>query len=217
VAVDLVQLRTDYLAAVLRGERRAALKHIVDGGLGKGASIAGLQFEVVQEAQREIGRLWQENAISIAEEHQATAISQVVLAHLYDLAPQARPNERRVLVACVEGELHEFPARLAADALDLAGFDTRYLGADVPTRSLVERVLAESPDLLALSVTMPFNVPSLQRAVSAVREAKKSLPIAVGGGACVTDRVASSVAADLTARSAPLLVERARQLLGVSA
>src|SRR5688572_4354269 len=118
--LDLERLRSDYLAALLHGERRAALKLVVEHGVRLGARVDDLHSAVIQECQREIGRLWQENLISIAQEHQATAISQLVLAHLYDLAPRAADNDKRVVVACVEGELHDFPSRLVADALDLA-------------------------------------------------------------------------------------------------
>jgi methanogenic corrinoid protein MtbC1 len=213
---DLASLRATYVSALLQGDRRAALKLLREQGVERGASVAALSSEVVQAAQHEIGRLWQANAISIAQEHQATAIAQVALAYLYDVAPSAAANGKKVLVACVEGELHDFPARIVADALDLAGFTTRYLGANVPTRSLIERVQSEQPDLVALSVTMAFNLPALRSAVEALRAATR-IPIAVGGGACLwSDNAAASVAADLTASSAAELVELVRQRLGVS-
>ena len=50
----------------------------------------------------------------------ATAISQLALAHLYQHAPVVRPHGKKVMVACVEGELHDFPARMVTDALHLA-------------------------------------------------------------------------------------------------
>jgi methanogenic corrinoid protein MtbC1 len=216
-ALDLGALRSDYLAALLHGDRRAALALMVERGVRLGARVEDLHSAVIQECQREIGRLWQENVISIAQEHQATAISQLVLAHLYDLAPRAADNQKRVLVACVEGELHDFPARLVADALDLAGFEVRYLGANVPTRSLLALVRSQPVDLIALSVTMAFNVPAVREAVRELRAATQ-VRIAVGGGACLWEEgVAHSVGADLTACSARELVERAQSLLGVKA
>lgn len=218
-APDLDAVCRDYLAALLRGDRRGALSSVVAGGLERGASVLELQQYVVQAAQREIGRLWQENEISIAQEHLATAISQVVLAHLYDHAPHVARNGKKVVVACVEGELHDFPARLAADALDLAGFETRYLGANVPIESLIKLLNDERPDLLALSATMAFNIGSLRSTVSAVRaeQVLAGLPIAVGGGACVwSSELASDLKAELSAGSAAELVAGARQLLGVT-
>lgn len=215
-AVDFDSLTRDYLSALLHGDRREALRLVVADGLGRGASVGELQERVVQDAQRVIGALWQENKISIAQEHLATALSQVVLAHLYDQAPHVPRNGKRVVVACVEGELHDFPARLAADALDLAGFDTLYLGANVPTDGLLQLLQRERPDLLALSVTMAFNIPSLRSAVAAVREAAQ-LPIAVGGGALLWAKdLASELGADLTAGDARQLVAGARRLLGLA-
>src|SRR5690349_3730573 len=72
-----------YVEAQLAGDRDAAIRLLMEEGLEKGVSVAELQLDVIQRAQREIGRLWQENKISVAQEHLATAISQLVLAHLY--------------------------------------------------------------------------------------------------------------------------------------
>jgi methanogenic corrinoid protein MtbC1 len=215
-APDLSELRAKYLAAQLKGSRREALRLVVDEGLARGASVAELQRQVLQEAQREIGRLWQENEISIAQEHMATAISHAMLAHLYDLADRAPSRDRKVLVACVDGELHDFPARLVADALDLAGFETRYLGASVPLEGLAQLVLSEQPHLIALSVTMPFNVPALQTAVARLRVATGgNTPIAVGGGAFRwTDEIGRELGANITANSAEELVLAASELFG---
>lgn len=171
-----------YLAAQLAGDRGAALRLVVDQGLDAGVSVPVLQLDILQPAQREIGRLWQENRISVAQEHVATSISQLVLSHLYTRLPREQANGRRAMVACVEGERHDMGARMGADFLEMAGFDVRFLGADVPTRSLLEMIEVEQPDVLGLSVALSFNVPSLERTVAAVRSAYGTgLPILVGG------------------------------------
>ena len=175
-----------------------------------------LQLGVVQEAQREIGRLWQENRISIAQEHMATAISQLALAHLYQQAAPSLRNDRRVVVACVEGELHDFPARLVADCLDLAGYDVRFLGANVPLDSLLPLLLERPPDLVALSITMTFHVPALRRAVEAIREALPEQKIAVGGHACVwSPGLAQELQVDVSAADAWALVQASNGLFGL--
>lgn len=209
-------LCASYLEAQLRGNRREALRLIVEDGLQRGLSCLDIH-KVIQQAQREIGRLWQEDRITIAQEHMATAISQVVLSHVYQYAEAPRPNGKRVLVACVEGELHDFPSRLVADALDLAGFEVRYLGASVPHESLVAMLDEGAPDLLVLSVTMTFNVPALREAARRVRARHPTLPIAVGGGACSWHAgLAAEVGASLAGSDAAELVEKAQRLLGVA-
>jgi len=172
-----------YVEAQLAGERSAALA-IVQEALASGMSVPRVHLELIQAAQYEIGRLWESNRISIAEEHQATAISQLALATLYDKLPRARENGKRVLLACVEGELHDMGSRIVADFLEMDGFQVRLLGANVPCSSLAERVSTYGPDLVALSATMSFHLDALRRAVAAIRgSAHPEVPVLVGGRA----------------------------------
>lgn len=174
-------IRESYLSAQLAGNRREALRLLVDEGILRGIPLPTLHLDVIQKAQWEIGRKWQENEISVAQEHMATAISQLALSHLYRHLQRDPPNGRQVMVTCVEGELHELGARMASDFLEMAGFDVRFLGANVPTEHLVREVREAKPDLLAFSVTMTYHLPALRKAVAAVREVAPAVPMAVGG------------------------------------
>lgn len=214
---ELAELRARYMEAQLAGNLSRALQLLLDDGVARGIGIAQLQSSVLREAQREIGRLWQENQISVAQEHMATAISNTALSYLYEAAPRAPANGKCVLVSCVEGELHDFPARLVADGLDLAGFEVRYLGANVPTESLIESVHKERPDLVALSATMAFNLPALQSCVRRLRMNVGPLPIMVGGAACAADLATpSELDADATATEVAEVITLAEKLTGLA-
>ena len=114
--LNLADMRDQYLQQQLRGDRRAALQFI-ETALSGGASVNEVRCLVIQAAQREIGRLWLEDRITIAQEHMATAISQLALAHLFQRDEFRDRVNKKILIACVPGEHHEFPARLLADAL----------------------------------------------------------------------------------------------------
>lgn len=182
MTATLAELRERYLRAQLAGDRSEAVRVLVEDGLTAGASVGELQHAVVAAAQQEIGRLWQLNLVTVAQEHMATAISQLALAALFERAPVGAALGKRVVIACVEGELHDLPARLASDALELAGFDVQFLGANIAVADLVAHVREERPALLGLSVTMSFHLPALRRAVEAVRSLS-DVPIFVGGHA----------------------------------
>jgi methanogenic corrinoid protein MtbC1 len=211
----LDELRDRYLRAQLAGDRREAVRLVVEDGLGRGARVLDLQAQVIQAAQHEIGRLWQQNRVTIAQEHMASAISQLSLAALFERATPARPLGKKLVLACVEGELHDLPARMVADFLELEGFDVRYLGADVPHDDLIALVGAERPDLIGLSVTMSFNVPSLRTAVARVRQVTER-PIFIGGHAT---QWAAGLAGELAVASAGTtpaeVVATARRLVGL--
>lgn len=207
-------LAARYVQAQLAGSRAGALA-IVTEAIDAGLSVASVHLEIIQAAQYEIGRLWEANAISIAVEHQATAISQLALAHLYSHLPRPASNGKLVLLACVEGELHDMGSRIAADFLEMNGFDVRLLGANVPAPSLAERVEHYRPHLLALSATMTFHLPALEQAVEHVRNtnAGATLPILVGGRAFSwSTGAASKLDVQGFGRDADELVAEARRL-----
>ena len=171
-----------YLRSVLRGDRRLALA-VVDAALGGGLPIDAVQEDIIRESQRRIGELWARGEIGVAEEHMATAITRQVLTHLHEGAIPAVVKDERVLVACVEGELHDMPARMVADVLELAGYDVRFLGANVPAQSLPGMLAQFRPDVLALSVTVAPNLRALATTIRLALEQLPSLLFAVGGRA----------------------------------
>jgi methanogenic corrinoid protein MtbC1 len=181
---DCATLSRRFLDAQLAADRPGALRVVIDDGVRRGISVEQLMMEVIRPAQFEIGQLWQMNKISIADEHVATAISQFALAQLYPLAERRAETGKRIFVACVEGELHEMGARLAADLLDLDGHDVTYLGANVPTDHLIRKVVAGRPDFVVLSISMTFHLAALHDAVRRLREeVDPPPPIAAGGRA----------------------------------
>ena len=100
-----------------------------------------------------IGRLWEANAITVADEHLATAISQSVLVKLFDRLTVARPRSReRVLLAAVEGQHHVLGLRMIADVMEGAGFDVLYLGADVPVDALRRFAGEHRPSITGLGL-----------------------------------------------------------------
>ena len=183
-ASPLVRLQERYLEAQLRGDRREALRLIDEEGIARGHSVPTLHLHVITPAQQEIGRLWQQNVIHVAQEHAATAISQLVVSHLYRFLPVSAPVGRRLLVACAPGERHEMGARIASDLLEAAGFAVHYLGADVPVRDLVAHAVATRPDLVVLSAATGLCTPGLVEAVATLHATLGAgLPIVVGGAA----------------------------------
>jgi methanogenic corrinoid protein MtbC1 len=70
----LVPLAADYLAALLAGEREAALRLVADAA-EQGTDVRRLYEDVLAPVQREIGRLWQRDEITVATEHYCTAVT----------------------------------------------------------------------------------------------------------------------------------------------
>lgn len=178
-----------YLDA-LRADDAPSAYGIATDALQGGMTIPALYQQVIAPAMHEIGVLWEKGAITVADEHLATALTHRVLAALRppikDEAPRSGPERdgyRRVMLAAVEGEQHALGLRMAADVLEDRGFHTVYLGADVPTEALLQAVATLSPDVLALSATMPESAPTMEEVAAEARRAHPQLDLLLGGQA----------------------------------
>lgn len=178
----LADLAGAYLSALLRYEREAAAQ-LVQDAIENAVPITDVYLHVFQRVQREIGRLWQLNQISVAQEHYCTAAGQLIMAGLYPAIFYGRPRTRRIVLTCTAGELHEMGIRMVSDFMEMHGWDTVYLGANCPTTAIIQTLREHRADILAISATMPFHVRAVAALIAAVRAAfpERHLPVLVGG------------------------------------
>jgi methanogenic corrinoid protein MtbC1 len=203
-----------FLDALIRGDRRDA-NRLVDRVLDRGDGLASLYLDIVQPAMWEVGRLWQENELTVAEEHLATAITQAAMGRAFERVYRWHDSRTPSLIAaCVDEERHQMGLRMLCDLLEVEGWDTAYLGASVPVESLVSIVEKRQPDVVALSATIAPHLPRLRAAIEAIRAAKVHTQplIIVGGRALQGDRtLATRLGADLTAKNAGEAVSLLRE------
>jgi methanogenic corrinoid protein MtbC1 len=208
------EARDRYLAAIRAGSRREALG-VVDVALAAGMDARTLYLQVFQPAMHEIGRLWQENRITVADEHLATAITQLAMSRLYEELFGDRVDAGPLLVAaCAEDERHELGLRMICDLLELDGWDTVFLGAAVPVEDLVRMVKERRPEVVALSASITPHLARVREAVRAIRDAmpEDGPVIAIGGRAFSGDAaLAERMGADLTAKDAVEVAERLKE------
>ena len=168
----------------LRVGQTSAAEQVVDDALAAGLAPAAIQSLIIEPAMERIGRLWEANAITVADEHLATAVSQSVLVKLFARLTVARPRSReRVLLAAVEGQHHVLGLRMIADVMEGAGFDVLYLGADVPVDALRRFAGEHGPSITGLGFAISVGVGVLAESIRAVHEACPGTQIMLGGRA----------------------------------
>ena len=213
----LTPLLQDYLKAMLAGDRRRASSLILDA-VAQGASIKEIYLQIFQPCQREIGRLWQMDQISVAQEHYCTAATQLIMSQLY---PQLFAVERigKTLVATsIVGDLHEIGVRMVVDIFELHGWDTYYLGANTPTEAVIEAIHQEKADVLAVSVTLTPYLGAVQELILRVRADPQCahVKILVGGYPfSLAPTLWQQMGADGWAQDAALAVDLANRLVGL--
>ena len=181
-ARPLSPLAHQYLHALLRGERQTASRLVLDA-VARGVPVKQVYLEVFQPTQWEIGRLWQINQLSVAQEHYCTAATQLVMSQLYPHIFASERRGRTLVVSCVSGDLHEIGARMVSDFFEMAGWDTFFSGANTPHASVLQTVVERRADVLAVSATIGYHVHQVQQLIDAARAHPQcgQLRILVGG------------------------------------
>lgn len=203
-----------YMDALLRGDRHEARAIAVET-INDGATLEEVYQRVLEPTLKEVGRLWQEGQTSVGHEHYSTAATQWIMSQLYTQPPVTSHKSPRLVVACVGGEFHELGARMVSDLFELDGWDSYYLGADCPTHSVLRAVEDRKAELLALSLTMTFNLSQAQDAIAAVRAKHDSaVKIIVGGYPfTVVEGLWKEIGADGSAHSASEAVRLGNKLV----
>ncbi|MCX5724827.1 MAG: cobalamin-dependent protein [Nitrospirae bacterium] len=203
-------------AAVLTGDLRKALA-VMNHCLGNGHSLVEFERRVIQPVLYHIGDQWQANQVSVAQEHMATAVVHSVMTMGLLRSPLPALINKRVLLACVEGNGHAIGLRMVVDAFQLAGWDVQYLGADVPTGALVQQTVEWRPDLVGLSVSFAQQLRAVKVVIAQLNERLgRARPAVIVGGFAINryDRLAGMVGADGSCVDAQAAVDYADRLVG---
>jgi len=171
-----------YLDFLLKGKRTQALG-LVTSMVKNGEPVASLYNNIFKVTQHEIGLLWQNNSITVAHEHYCTAATQSIMATLYPYIFASEKKERKMLACSVSGDMHEMGIRMLSDLFELDGWDTYYMGANMPEANIISAVTEHNPHLLAISVTMPFHIIKVQSLIKNIRNniLLNNVKIMVGG------------------------------------
>lgn len=212
----LAPLICDRFLTALRNHDRSAAIVTIDESLEMGMDWRAIYTDILAPALERIGVFWEEGEISVAEEHAATTITQEAMSRVRP-DPNPSPGAPCAVVGCVEGNLHDIGARMAADFLSLAGWKVLFLGADCPVRDFAEMVAAEQPDLVGISIARAGCEEPAARLVKSIgRMMQEAAPRIIAGGRAVTHdlQTATRIGADAGVSGAADVVSKADALIG---
>lgn len=183
VARNVDELRKGIVAATIASDVDA-LGALVDQALAL-SSLDESFLQVITPALVEVGECWAAGAVSVAQEHLASATVRAALQKL--LSDQRADVRGTAVLACAPGERHEIGLLMLAVMLRSDGWQVAYLGADTPCGDAI--ALADELDAVALC----FSAASTESARDLGRELtasppRESLTVVVGGrGTNTTD------------------------------
>jgi methanogenic corrinoid protein MtbC1 len=116
------------------------------------ASLAPRELisHVVGPILTEVGNLWHDGRLTIAQEHTVSAIVRNLMGSIIRLYPR-RGESGGVLFATISGERHEFGILMLHMLASSQGIPSHFLGPDVPAEEVARAAAETQSRLVALS------------------------------------------------------------------
>lgn len=146
------QTKERFRDALIAGDERTAREVVLGLSLDR-MSVSAIGDDVIAEAFRDIGMLWDCGTVEVYEERRACEITGSVLRELRGCLPAPAADASRALGATPEGDHYSLAVALAELTLRENGWQATSLGSSVPFESIRAAVAEERPRLLCLSVS----------------------------------------------------------------
>ena len=170
----------DYFNGLLEGDKNRC-RSIVDKLLEEKTNILEIYTDLFQKSLYQVGKMWDQNKLSIGDEHLGTQITEDLLYYCSSKIVPHKQRDKRALVSCINKEFHKLGARMATDVFILNGWETYFLGASTPTKEILRYVETKKPDIVGLSFSFYINLMKLIEVVGEIKNLFPSQKIIVGG------------------------------------
>jgi 5-methyltetrahydrofolate--homocysteine methyltransferase len=143
----------------------------------------------------EVGRLFNDNQLIVAEVLQSAEAMKTAVAHLEPFMEKDASSTRGVMVlATVKGDVHDIGKNLVEIILSNNGYRVINLGIKVPPEDLIAAYHAHKPDAFGLSGLLVKSAQQMVLTAQDLRAAGVDIPLFVGGAALTKKFTATRIA-----------------------
>jgi 5-methyltetrahydrofolate--homocysteine methyltransferase len=186
---------------------------LVKEALEKEVSVHAILNEALIAAMDEIGDDFADGTIFVPEMLMSARAMKAGLEVVRPiLTATGEPVKGTVMLATVQGDVHDIGKNLVGMMLEGAGYEVIDLGVNKKPEEILERANEINPDVVGLSALLTTSMPSMQKTVDLFKKMNSEYPVIVGG-APVTEEFAEVIKADGYGENAPLAVEAVNKLI----
>jgi len=207
-------IRERLARAVIDGDRDGIVP-LVEEALREGLVPMQVSNEGFLPGLEEVGRRFEKNIFFLPQVMQSADTMQAGFARLKEEMKGQRFESRgRILMATVEGDIHDIGKNIVCTLLENHGFEVFDIGKNVAAATIIAKAKEHAVDAVGLSALMTTTMSEMGNVIKRLKAAGIKTFTMVGG-AVVTQEYADRIGADLYARDAMEAVARIKQLLAV--
>ena len=189
-------------------------KKVIEDALTEGMDIIEILREGFAEGNREVGDLFESGKLSLPELIFSTEVMKKVIDIVETCSGMVKKVKGRVLIATVEGDVHEIGKGMVVSTMKSYGIEVIDLGREVPVETIIEKAEEYHVDIIATSALLTSTLKEQNKLEETLRKMglRKKYITMVGGAPC-TLRWAKRIGADAYSEDAVEAAKKALELL----
>lgn len=163
---------------------------IIQKGISKGLDIVGEKFDS--------GEYFLADLVMAGE-----TVNEVMPLLKENMHPGQSGQKGKIIMATVEGDIHEIGKNIVCMLLDANGYEVIDLGVDVTTENILKKAKETGAHIIGLSCLLSTTINGIKDLVESLKlEGIKDDVKVIIGGACTSERLKNEMGADAYAETA---------------
>lgn len=198
--------------AIIQGDEENIVS-LVEEALKEGWEPLKISNEALVPGLEEVGRLFASNRYYLPQVMLSADTMKKAFARLkVEMKGNRGPALGKVLLATVEGDIHDIGKNIVATLLENHGFEVIDLGKNVPADRIVEEAEKNKVDIVGLSALMTTTVLEMDTVIKRLRD-KGIKAMTIVGGAVVTQEFSDKIGADQYGGDALSAIEKMKKMV----
>lgn len=211
--VKTPEQKSDTLYDCVLSGKKNSVAVLVEAQIKEGKAPQAIIDEIIIPALNKVGDLYEQRIYFLPHLIYSAEAARAAFEHLekHIIADGVKNNKKKVVIATVQGDIHDIGKNLVAMLLKNHGFEVIDLGKDVPAESIVNAAQQHKADIIGLSALITTTAHEMKKVIELKIKRGLSAKVLVGG-AVITQDYASSIGADGYAPDAAGAVKMAQML-----
>jgi len=205
------QVIEDELVKLIVSGQKEKLMNFVKDSLKEKEPLY-ISQNMLARAMEQIGTLYSKGIIYLPHLILASETVQPAFDYLNNLLGEAQAKLGKVLLATVQGDIHDIGKRIVATVLKSGGFEVYDVGKDVPAQKILSECERLKPDIVGLSAMMTTTVGQVKE-VSDLLKKNNVRVVVIAGGASMNEQLANQFGV-LYAKDALKALEICKKIVG---
>lgn len=202
--------------AIREGDEEEAVK-VTTGLIEKGTKAMDIMNQGLSVGIQQAGELYEEGEFFLPDlvcAADAMKASLEIVQPLLDAEVENTMSKGTVVMATVQGDIHDIGKTIVASMLTASGYTVIDLGCDVPNEEVIRVAKENNADIIGLSALLATTMQEQKNIVEALRKEGSDIKVMIGG-APVTEEFAESIHADGYSEDAIEAIKKADELMGI--